>query len=96
MNHADIYELKHNPAAENGWNQRYVAYAADQGREPTEQLRHDQEVWRGGSMTGFTIWISQRWREWRAAKKRGAHEPLSAEDHNEFDRWISGRGWSLL
>ena len=40
------------------WNPRYVAYAATMGRTPEAQLVADREVWPGGCMVGFMLWIS--------------------------------------
>ena len=41
------------------WNPRYVAFAKGQGNTPEQQREHDREVFPGGSMTGFTLWISE-------------------------------------
>lgn len=69
------------------WNPRFVAYCVDHGHGPDA---HD------GSMCGFVMWIGQRWREWRTAKRMRPDSPLSTQDHAEFDCWLNGRGWTLL
>lgn len=48
-------------------NPRYVAYAATHGRDPDAQMRHDKARWPGGVMTGFSIFIQTKVREFAAA-----------------------------
>lgn len=47
------------------WNPRYLAYARAHGNGPEAQLERDNEVYPGGCMCGFTLWLGARWREWR-------------------------------
>lgn len=70
------------------WNPRYVAYATAHGRDPDAQLEHDREAWPGGAMCGFVLWIGERWTAWRREHGRRQWEPLSAADHESFDRSI--------
>ena len=78
------------------WNPRYVAFCAEHGREPEAQLAHDREQFPGGCMCDFILWIDARWRAWRKAMQIDPHAPLTNEYHAAFDRWLSGRGWTLL
>ena len=38
------------------WNPKFVAYAHENGREPEEQIAHDEATYPGACMTGFIIW----------------------------------------
>lgn len=67
---------------------RYVAYARQQGREPDEQLAHDETAWPGGRMAGFIIWISKRWRQWDSERRQGPDHVRSPQEHNEFTVWL--------
>jgi len=40
-------------------NPRYILYSESQGRTPNEQLAYDEEVWPGGKMCGFILWIQK-------------------------------------
>jgi hypothetical protein len=42
------------------WNPLFVAYAAEGGRPPQEQLVLDAFLFPGGKMTGFILWRSQK------------------------------------
>jgi hypothetical protein len=68
-------------------NSRYVAYAAAHGETPDGMLATDRERWKGGNMTGFTIWIDGKWREWCAANFR-PRSALTDADHVAFDAWL--------
>lgn len=76
------------------WNPRYVAYAKAHDRTPDAQLTHDREVWPGGCMAGFMLWISEQWQRWhddrglrRTASGHNDHV-LSDADHASFDQMI--------
>ena len=71
-----------------GWNPRYVAFAAEHGRTPEEQTEADRREYPGGVMAGFICWINERWAEW--SKLRG-REARTAYDHEDFDRWLATR-----
>jgi len=47
------------------WTLRYTAYAQAHGRSPEEMLEADMERYPGGKMVGFTLWIQDKWRQWR-------------------------------
>ena len=76
------------------WNPRFVQYARVHGREPQAQLDHDRNAWPGGIMAGFSLWISDRWGEWHAARglRRTASgsqdHVLTDADHDSFDAWL--------
>lgn len=71
------------------WNPRYVAYAKAHGRDPAAMLAYDRERWPGGRMAGFTVWVSERWAEWRTARGRHRDDVLTDEDHEDFDDFLS-------
>jgi hypothetical protein len=70
-------------------NSRYVAYARAHGETAEGMLEADQMRWRGGSMTGFTIWIDGKWREWCTVTGR-SRSCLTDADHAAFDAWLDG------
>ena len=75
-----------------GIQRRYVAYCLEHGAASAdEMLERDRKAWPGGAMCGFTLWISARWREWRALNKRHANDILSQQDHDAFDAWLVER-----
>ena len=62
-------------------------------------IEHVTKDWSGGCMTGFILWIGERWREWKlaqsperqAAAKRDGDWLLHTEDHASFDAMLAGR-----
>lgn len=72
------------------YNPRYLAYAAAHGRDPEAMLAHDAEAWPGGNMTGFLLWISERWQAFGNVRgvRAPRYYPWSDEDHADFDRFI--------
>lgn len=74
------------------WNPRYLAYCIDKGASsPGEMLDRDHETWPGGVMTGFILWTSARWREWREATGWPDRSPVSEEQQRAFDNWLADR-----
>lgn len=67
---------------------RYVAYARHNGREPDEQLVHDEAAWPGGRMAGFILWISKRWRQWDTKHRQGVNHVRSPVEHAAFSQWL--------
>jgi hypothetical protein len=75
-----------------GWNPRYLAYCIDKGeRSPADMIRRDRALWPGGHMTGFVLWIHQRWDEWRELSRYPKHAALGPEQHAHFDSWLADR-----
>ena len=68
-------------------NSRYAAYARAHGETPDGMLATDRVNWPGGSMTGFTIWIDGKWREWCTVTGR-SRSCLTDADHAAFDAWL--------
>lgn len=68
-----------------GWNGRYMAYAASQGRTPEAQAEVDSS----GSMAGYLTWANARVREWRAEVGLAEHVRLSDASLAEFDLWLA-------
>lgn len=81
--------------AEKRWNPRFVAYARATGEpDPDRALARDGDAYPGGKMTGFILWIRERWTAWYLANGRVPDRPscpapmLSQADHESFDRFI--------
>ena len=70
-------------------NPRYVRFATVHGRTSEAQMVHDRERWPGGVMTGFILWMSARWVQWRALRHIPRDAPLSEADHRDFDEWLA-------
>ena len=75
-------------------NPRYIAYAAAHGRAPESMMAHDDAAWPGGRMCGFTLWIADRWRDWKQAQPESRRNAarhgwiLSDDDHASFDAML--------
>ena len=69
---------------------RYVAYASAHDATPGEMLARDVERWPGGRMAGYAIWVSQKWREWDAARGQGSDHVRGDEEHAAFAAWLLG------
>jgi hypothetical protein len=63
------------------WNPRFTAYARAHGREPDEQIKHDN-----GMMHEYMIWNGKMIREWG-----GGRRLITPEDHDEYDAWLKKR-----
>ena len=75
------------------WNPRYLAYCRAHGHpDPDDMLAADDERWPGGVMTGFILWIAERWAEWspirKAEKPDYCHEVKTDDDHAAFTAWL--------
>jgi hypothetical protein len=69
------------------YHPRYKAYAKHHGATPDEMLAGDNERFPGGCMTGYIIWIGERWREWDTLT--GHTGPHTRADHTDFDKWLA-------
>lgn len=81
------------------WTPRYRAYARALGTpDPGERLRRDEDLWPGGRMAGYILWIGDQWAAWRAARGY-PRDPgefsrkflLTTADHADFDAFLSVR-----
>lgn len=70
------------------WNPRYLAYATAQGLSPKDCLARDTELWPGGKMTGYLLWIHRQWRDWDEKNKHPAEHIRDSEEHRAFDAWL--------
>lgn len=68
---------------------RYICYARSHGRDPETQLACDRLSFPGGLLTGYSVWISRRWREWET--ETGHTGTLTGADHKAFDQWLTDR-----
>lgn len=66
-----------------GYQRRYAAFAASQGRTPEAQAAHDDALPTGRNVA-FIRWMTDRIGDWR--KTHGAG-PI---DHVAFDAWLEG------
>jgi hypothetical protein len=69
-------------------NPRYLAYCRAHGNAYKEQLAKDTETFPGGKMTGFVLWLQQKWREFRDEKHPDIHMDFVKLKHGEFDKWL--------
>ncbi len=70
------------------WNSRYVSYARTHGHTPETMLEHDEKAWPGGKMTGFMLWIQERWQEWDRAWGHKSNHVRSTSEHAAFTAWL--------
>lgn len=82
-------------------NPRYLAYCkAHREPDPDKMIEKDTELYPGGFMTGFIVWIGSMWMEWKQENKKfyagDSHTP-SNEDHDLFDAWLNKKveGYSV-
>lgn len=69
-------------------NPRFANFARAHGRTPAEQLAADRAEWPGGVMAGFTLWNTERLREFAKV------QPLAftcggLTDHAAYDAWLT-------
>src|SRR5512135_236505 len=90
-------QLKREVAMSNqDWNPRFTLYAKSNGLSEQAQIEKDREVWKGGRMAGFSLWIRRKWSEWwkqyRGTRKdlpRSVRSAmLGSEEHARFDEWL--------
>lgn len=67
---------------------RYLAYCQAHGMTPEAMDAHDEERFPGGCMTGYILWIGDRWAEWAKVNGR-KDQQRTAADHASFDAWLS-------
>jgi hypothetical protein len=77
------------------WNPRYQAYAHAHGEADAEaMLAADRERYPGGCMTGFVLWLRERWDEFFHAtdgEVPSSNDRALAVYHHEksFDTWVT-------
>lgn len=73
-------------------NPRYLAYCKAQGEpDPDKMMERDGELYPGGVMTGYIVWIGSMWMEWKDENKKfysGDLRTPSDSDHDLFDAWL--------
>ena len=72
-------------------NPRYLNFCRVHGRTPDEQCAYDSERWKGGSMVGFILWMSQQKRAFHRAHPEAFYDPRSSwaiVDYAAWDRWL--------
>ena len=88
------------PRGEETVTPRYLAYCRAHGRSPEDMLAYDKARYPGGHMTGFILWLGDRWRvfcrmhgTWDTAeleRKLGL-----VEAHRDFDTWLETEGLNV-
>lgn len=68
-------------------NLRYRAYAKARGLTTAQMMKHDRGAFPGGCMTGFILWIGERWREWER-ETEWSGEFKTEDDHRAFNNWL--------
>lgn len=68
---------------------RYALYAKAHGLTPDEALERDAKARPAGKMTGYILWISARWNEWRELRGVDRFDPITPEQHADFDAWLA-------
>jgi hypothetical protein len=69
-------------------NPRYVLYAKAHGKSPEDMLKHDKEVWPGGCMCGFIIWIGKQERAFFKAHPECFFDRYLICDQNAWTKWL--------
>src|SRR5687767_10310817 len=74
------------------WNPRYLMYAAAHGHkdDPDGMLKEDEQTWKGGSMTGFILWIAAGKRAFHQKHRCGCPVEIIVNSHPEaFDAFLA-------
>lgn len=71
-------------------NPRYLSYcrAEHPGLSADAALEADRERWVGACMTGFLLWIVERWCEWLRANPDAIPRALTDQNHEDFTQWL--------
>ena len=69
-------------------NPRWVNYARVHGRSPEDQLAHDRDRWKGGSMCGFILWGRAQIAAFGKAHPEAFVVGGRLADHAAYDRWL--------
>ncbi len=78
------------------WNPHYLAYCRTHGRTPEKQMAHDEQVWIGGVMCGFILWIDQQKRRFYKAHKECFLDPHVISDLSAWAAWLQNEGQTPL
>ena len=77
------------------WNPRYELWAKLHNLSPEDMGVKDQEDWPGGCMTGFSLWIQEKWSKWakEVSQETGEYygeilKHLNDKDNKNFDTWL--------
>lgn len=75
------------------YTSRYLPYCKAQGTpDPDAMLARDRVRYPGGVMAGYSLWIGERWTEWRLTRGLGPGlGPLSDQDHASFGALLDGQ-----
>lgn len=75
------------------WNPRYLNYCRlNGGLSPKKTLKRDSKLYPGGKMGGFTVWMSEQWREWTQENYGCDYLYVKDEkDFKNFDLWLTNK-----
>lgn len=76
------------------WNPRFVLFSREQGFGPQEWIDSHRDSGGVVTMLPFTLWISDRWDEYRAHLKKlptAERTTFDMNDQRRFDAWLSKR-----
>lgn len=66
---------------------RFGCWCATIEKTPTTALIRDEEG-TALNLYEFSLWVQAMWQEWRQLNNIGFYDPLSDQDHRDFDKWL--------
>lgn len=71
------------------YQNRYIAYCNVPGITPEATLKRDRALYPGGLMCGYICWIQDQLLTWKLSVNKPSNEPMSPNNHDDFDRWLT-------
>jgi len=72
---------------------RYDHYCKEHNASADEMEAIDKERHSNGAMSGYVLWLSRKWKEWKSLSgsftRNRRH--ISAADHANFNSWLASR-----
>jgi len=71
------------------WQPRFTLYSQVHGKTPEAMLAHDKQLWPGGCMCGFMLWIGAAWSHWHQSRGLCRSEHIKTQaDHDSFNKML--------